>query len=321
MKKKNSNTPQISNERNPEIKKMEKTLGFLRNKRKRSELARDLMDAKREDKKKRRMKRKKLEEELGDKAPPKQVPNTLDNTREPDVTFIKEDDDEIFEDIEADEFTSYFNRETTPKTLITTNQGIDYKIAEHFCKTELAYLIPNSSYYKRRNYHLKEIIQYCKNRDFTDIIVINEDNKQINGLLLIHLPDGPTALFKLSSIKYKKDIQFKAGSTDAMPELILNNFDTRLGTTIGRMIAALFPHDPNFKGRRVITFHNQRDFVFVRQHRYTFDSNEKVRIQEIGPRFTLKLRSLQHGTFDSKYGEFEWIRKKELTTSRRVFFL
>ena len=32
-------------------------------------------------------------------------------------------------------------------------------------------------------------------------------------------------------------------------------------------------------------------------------------MQELGPRFTLKLRSLQKGTFDSKFGEYIWIHK------------
>lgn len=45
------------------------------------------------------------------------------------------------------------------------------------------------------------------------------------------------------------------------------------------------------------------------------------RLQELGPRFTLKLLSLQKGTFDSKYGEFEWVHKKEMDTSRRRFHL
>lgn len=31
--------------------------------------------------------------------------------------------------------------------------------------------------------------------------------------------------------------------------------------------------------------------------------------QECGPRFTLKLISLQHGTFDTKGGEYEWVHK------------
>ena len=34
------------------------------------------------------------------------------------------------------------------------------------------------------------------------------------------------------------------------------------------MLACLFPHDPNFKGRRVVTFHNQRDYIFFRHHRF-----------------------------------------------------
>ena len=34
----------------------------------------------------------------------------------------------------------------------------------------------------------------------------------------------------------------------------------------------MFPPAANYVGRRVITFHNQRDFVFVRQHRYMPDS-------------------------------------------------
>lgn len=34
-----------------------------------------------------------------------------------------------------------------------------------------------------------------------------------------------------------------------------------------RLIQSLFPQEPNFRGRRVVTFHNQRDFIFFRHHR------------------------------------------------------
>lgn len=121
--------------------------------------------------------------------------------------------------------------------------------------------------------------------------------------------------------------------TEHTPEVILNNFTTRLGHSIGRMFAALFPQNPQFVGRQVATFHNQRDFVFFRFHRWASDENvhtqsprplfqwlmcmsryifkneKKAGIQELGPRFTLKLRSLQKGTFDSKFGEYEWVLK------------
>ncbi|KAL0287580.1 UNVERIFIED_CONTAM: Ribosome production factor 1 [Sesamum angustifolium] len=54
----------------------------------------------------------------------------------------------------------------------------------------------------------------------------------------------------------------------------------------------------------------------------TSASGEMIaRLQECGPRFTLKLISLQHGTFDTKGGEYEWVHKPEMDTSRRRFFL
>lgn len=59
--------------------------------------------------------------------------------------------------------------------------------------------------------------------------------------------------------------------------------------------------------------------------RYCFDEDgNKARLKELGPRFTLKLRSLQKGTFDSKYGQYEWIidgRRHAVETSRRKFIL
>ena len=65
-----------------------------------------------------------------------------------------------------------------------------------------------------------------------------------------------------------------------------------------------------------------------RHHRYIFEEKDKkgeqsvvARLQELGPRFTLKLRSLQHGTFDSKGGEYEWVARPSKDASRRKFFL
>ncbi len=95
------------------------------------------------------------------------------------------------------------------------------------------------------------------------------------------------------------------------------------GHRVGRMLGALFHQQPFFKGRRVCTFHNQRDFIFFRHHRYVFSASakKKVVLQELGPQFCLKLRWLQHGTFDTKQGEFEWMHKNEMDTSRKRFFL
>jgi ribosome production factor 1 len=59
-------------------------------------------------------------------------------------------------------------------------------------------------------------------------------------------------------------------------------------------------------------------FIF----RYMFkEDGERADLQELGPRFTLKLQWLQKGTFATKSAEYEWVRKPELETSRRRFFL
>ena len=128
--------------------------------------------------------------------------------------------------------------------------------------------------------------------------------------------------FKLTNCKLSDEIKNGGGFTKHKPEIIINNFNTRLGLQVGRALTSLFPHDPQYEGRHVITFHNQRDFVFVRHHRYIFRNAEKVGIQELGPRFTLKLRSMQKGTFDTKFGEYEWVQKRhEMESSRRKFAL
>ena len=49
----------------------------------------------------------------------------------------------------------------------------------------------------------------------------------------------------------------------------------------------------------------------------------RARLQELGPRFTLKLKYLQEGLFDTEFGEYEWIvgHKKQMQTTKRKFVL
>ncbi|CAI2185013.1 9698_t:CDS:2 [Funneliformis geosporum] len=249
----------------------------------------------------------------------KNVPKTLENTREFDETIVEPEDTEILEDENSDEFSLYFKEGVSPKLLITTSKRPSKSVYEF--ASELIDVFPNSKFVKRENkFSFKQIIEFCTNRGYTDLMVVNEDKKVPNAITLIHLPNGPTAYFKLTSIKLNHSIQGHGRSSCYKPELILNNFNTRLGHTIGRWLQALFPHVPEFQGRQVATFHNQRDFIFFRRHRYVFKSKDKAELQELGPRFTLKLKWLQNGTFD-KNGEYEWMFKPELETSRRRFFL
>lgn len=291
----------------------------IANKMKRQEVYQEQKSIKRKMKKKAKLKRKKLVEQMGDDAPPAQKQKTQDNTKEVDETVVQDDDEEVQQAEAVDEFSSYFEGEIRPKILITTNYKPTKRMIDFI--RDLLQLIPNSFYYSRRRFAIKKVIEYCKDKDFTNIIVINEDRKKLNAMTITHLPEGPTAHFKLTSVKLHSEIKGAGVPSSHKPEVILNNFTTRLGHRIGRLLGSLFHQEPNFKGRRVATFHNQRDFIFFRHHRYIFSGPEKARIQELGPEFTLKLKWLQHGTFDTKFGEYEWLHKKEMDTSRKRFFL
>lgn len=170
---------------------------------------------------------------------------------------------------------------------------------------------------------IKKVVKQAIAKSYTDLIVVHEDQKKPNGIIFCHLPEGPTAYFKINSLRFSKDIPRCGEPSSHNPEIVLNNFNTRLGHSIARMFACLFPHDPKFTGRRVVTFHNQRDYIFFRHHRYEFKKEgQKAALLELGPRFTLRLKWLQKGTFDTKWGEFEWVLKRhEMETSRRRFFL
>ena len=370
----------------------------IKNKQRRSEVYGKLRHDRAVAKKQRRETRQKAEAaalEAGEEPAPRQIPKTIENQRVRDATHIDDlNDVDVVEQDAEDEFASYFSQATSPKIIITTSRkpsGDMFKFLENMFT-----VIPNAYYYARRNYQVKEIVKHGAARGFTDVLVFNENKKfskgaRVNGMLHVHLPEGPTCLYKLSSLKLSKEIKGHGRATSHYPELILNNFSTRLGHRVSRMFASVFPQKPEFKGRRVVTFHNQRDFIFFRHHRYVFeekkgrrlphaghlataevpdhvrnsmkegrgkrsskkrksvemddddnseeeddedsadeDSDEdedaekpppvntmiQARLQELGPRFTLRLMSVQKGTFDSKHGEYEYVRSTDTDGTR-----
>lgn len=183
-----------------------------------------------------------------------------------------------------------------PRILLTTSPSAT-RTTYTFLQ-ELESVFPGSESYKRlkgRGFELGRIARWAAKRDFQAMVIVNEDHKKPNAITVIQLPAGPTAYFKLTSVQLSKEIAGHARASPHSPELILNNFSTLLGHSVGRIFGALFPPQPMLRGRQVVTLHNQRDFLFFRRHRYMFASIDKAKLQEIGPRFTLKLRWLRKG--------------------------
>ncbi|ODV89487.1 hypothetical protein CANCADRAFT_4104 [Tortispora caseinolytica NRRL Y-17796] len=237
------------------------------------------------------------------------VPETIESKRIYDETM-----EEPVED-ESDTFSSYFDGRP-PKVLITTSKKA--KKEGYLLGEQLVDVLPNSEFMKRSlKYEIKDIAKTATKQNYTDILVLNEDKKKVNGVTFIHLPEGPTMYFSLTSLKLTEEIRNHGRATSHVPELIMNNFSTRLGKTVGRMFQSLFPQQPNFFGRQVVTLHNQRDYVFFRRHRYIFRNEEKVGLQELGPQFTLKLKRVQQGIKQ----ELEWERTAKMDVDKKQFYL
>lgn len=295
------------------------SFSHIKNKHKRSQMVSLMKSESKKQKSKKRRGNKEAEARGEEVERPE--PRTIEKMREADETIVPPEDSEVEDDEAMDEFEKYFAQGKTPKVLITTQKKPSSKLYD-FLK-ELIHVIPNCFYWPRKDFGFKKICEYAANKDFTDVVLFHEKSKVIQGCYICHLPKGPTSYWRLTRLKMGAEM--KGGATcnsTHNPELIMNNFSTRLGRRIGRQLAALFPQSPDFQGRRTITFHNQRDFVFFRHYRYAFkDNGEKCKLQEIGPRFTLKLRYLQHGTFDSKAGEYEYIWRPDSQVSRKKFFV
>jgi len=315
------------------IKPMSRNPTHIRNKMKRSEMYGKYLEERNAQKKLQRKTREREAEALGEEVV-KHTPKTLDNTRELEPTMVKSNDVEVEADHEDDEFSPYFSDTIRPKILVTTrprpSQGVFFFIAD------LQNLIPSLHFYPRQSYSLKEVCQFATNRGFTHLMVLGERHKQCNGMTISHLKQtdghvtaGPTAFFKVSNVVTSQNLPQHGTPGDHIPELNLHGFGTRLGQRVGRFLGSLFPHNAEFQGRQVVTFHNQRDFIFIRHHRYVFyegkvkkEDKTRARLQELGPRFTLKMKWLQEGTFDTQFGEYEWFHKrKEMDTTRRRFHL
>jgi ribosome production factor 1 len=237
-------------------------------------------------------------------------------------------------------FPQLFDPQPEPKILVTTSINSTL----HDEADILTSLFPNSTYIRRsanfhaHKYSVREIAQFAANREYTALVVLMqaEHEKKPDGLDIIHLPNGPHFHFSVTNWIEGKKLPRHANDTGHYPELILNNFKTPLGILTAHLFKGLFPANPELEGRQVLTLHNQRDYIFVRRHRYVFrDKREsekpitgndgkpikgvedvKVGMQEIGPRMTLKLRRIDRGVQYKSGQEWQWKGRMEKKRTR-----
>jgi U3 small nucleolar ribonucleoprotein protein IMP4 len=72
-------------------------------------------------------------------------------------------------------------------------------------------------------------LQACRSHDFTDVVVVQETRGQPDGLIVCHLPLGPTAYFTISNTVMRHDIEDRGTVSEAYPHLIMEGFESQLG--------------------------------------------------------------------------------------------
>ncbi|GFZ02623.1 ribosomal RNA processing Brix domain protein [Actinidia rufa] len=161
-----------------------------------------------------------------------------------------------------DEYANAAERD--PKILLTTSRNPSAPLTQ-FVK-ELKFVFPNAQRMNRGGQVISEIIETCRAHDFTDVVLVHEHRGVPDGIIISHLPFGPTAYFGLLNVVTRHDIKDKNAigtMPEAYPHLILNNFSTKLGQRTANILKYLFPV-PKPDTKRIITFSNQSDYISFR---------------------------------------------------------
>ena len=61
----------------------------------------------------------------------------------------------------------------------------------------------------RGGYVLKDLVKICSANNFTDLVILHETRGEPDGVIVSHLPYGPTAYFGLSNVVLRHDLKDK----------------------------------------------------------------------------------------------------------------
>ena len=178
-------------------------------------------------------------------------------------------------------------------------------------------LIPNSVRVNRGGYVIKGLVKVCQENDFSDMIILHEHKGEPDGMIVCHLPYGPTAYFGLKNVILRHDLKEKAQTmSEAFPHLIFDGFETKLGDRVSDILKYLFPL-PKVETKRLCTFANKDDLISFRHHVYQKEDHETVKLKELGPRFEMKPYQITLGTIDQTHAKKEWVLRPYMNTATK----
>eukprot|EP01012_Entosiphon_sulcatum_P002889 TRINITY_DN10731_c0_g1_i1.p1 TRINITY_DN10731_c0_g1~~TRINITY_DN10731_c0_g1_i1.p1 ORF type:complete len:287 (-),score=51.95 TRINITY_DN10731_c0_g1_i1:21-881(-) len=223
------------------------------------------------------------------------------------------EDDEHTDKVDVDDEYALAGVED-PRILITTAHDPSQKL-QIFAK-ELSILFPNAKRVNRGSIAMKELLASARANGFSDLITVQESKGVPDGLIIQHLPMGPTFMFTLYNVVTRHDIPDVGPMSEQYPHLLFFNFTTKLGERVKSGLRYLFPVINNPENNRVLSFDNKDDVIAFRHH--TFKTDKKnVALTEAGPRFDLKLYQVRLGTLDMPHAKRQWALKSHQRSGKR----
>jgi U3 small nucleolar ribonucleoprotein protein IMP4 len=201
-----------------------------------------------------------------------------------------------------------------PYIMVTTSRDPSSRLTQ-FAK-ELKLIFPNSIRINRGNHVLGQLTTACRQQNATDLVLVHETRGIPDGLIISHMPYGPTAYFALLNVVLRHEIDDIGTVSQANPHLILNNFTTKLGERVTHILKHLFPPAKD-DSQRVVTFANDNDFISFRHHVYKKSGGKNVEITEAGPRFELQLYQIKLGTVEMTEAENEWVLRPYMNSAKK----
>ena len=216
-----------------------------------------------------------------------------------------------------------------PNVIITTSRDPSSRLTQ-FLK-EMRILIPNSQRVNRGAYVVKDLVELGRKNDVSDLIILHEHRGEPDGMVICHLPYGPTAYFGLSKVVLRHDLPQKPPNMrESAPHLVFHGFTSTMGHRVQTILKALFPVSSPTSDRVVSFANSGNDLIHFRHHYFneakaehrksksTDEALKDVELSEAGPRFTMRCYKIELGTLEMPSVKAEWTLKPYFNSQKAL---
>ena len=85
------------------------------------------------------------------------------------------------------------DRYTEPKIMLTSSRKPSQRLIQF--QKEINLMFPNAVRFNRGAYKIKDLVNVSEKKGFTDIVLVHEHRGEPDGLIICHMPIGPTIYF------------------------------------------------------------------------------------------------------------------------------